>query len=121
LEEIEIPSSVIEIGEYAFDYCVNLTRIEIPSSVNVIGEGAFKYCTKLTEIEIPSSVTKIVGWTFWKCNNLKTAKVPNGCVLEENAFPKTTEIIRYRFDWKKKSEIYLNLLFYQTEICERLC
>ena len=48
----KIPSSVTEIGGYAFDGCSGLTRIEIPSSVTRIGYGAFDGCSGLTSITV---------------------------------------------------------------------
>jgi len=48
----KIPSSVTEIGRYAFDGCSGLTSIEIPSSVTSIGDGAFDGCSGLTSINV---------------------------------------------------------------------
>ena len=67
----KIPSSVTEIGGYAFDGCSGLTRIEIPPSVTSIGEAAFSDCSGLTRIEIPSSVTSIGNYAFRDCIGLK--------------------------------------------------
>ena len=67
----KIPSSVTEIGGYAFDGCSGLTRIEIPPSVTSIGEAAFSDCSGLTRIKIPSSVTSIGNYAFRDCIGLK--------------------------------------------------
>lgn len=39
IEEIVVPDTVTEIGEYAFSNCADLKKIVIPDSVTVIGEG----------------------------------------------------------------------------------
>ena len=41
---------VTSIGDYAFNYCTDLTSIEIPNSVTSIGSYAFSGCTGLTSI-----------------------------------------------------------------------
>ena len=72
-----IPSSVTNIGAYAFDYCTGLTSITIPSSVTNIGAFAFEYCTGLTSITIPSSVTSIEDNAFAHCTGLTSITIPS--------------------------------------------
>ena len=50
---------VLEIGDYAFNYCSGLTSVTIPNSVTRIGVEAFDGCTGLTSVTIPNSVTSI--------------------------------------------------------------
>lgn len=45
-----IPNSVTSIGDYAFQYCSELTEVTIPNSVTSIGSGAFRDCSGLTEV-----------------------------------------------------------------------
>ena len=88
-----IPESVINIGDYAFSYCTNLTNIEMYNNVTSIGEWAFynceylenitisnnlknfgecafRNCKKLTSIVIPYSVTTIANSAFYNCRDL---------------------------------------------------
>ena len=76
LVEVIIPTSVNIIGNYAFNYCDNLTKIIIPSSINTIGDYAFEYCDNLTEIIIPTSVNTIGNYAFKGCNNLIEIQIP---------------------------------------------
>lgn len=71
--EIVIPSEiegkkVTSIGDYAFEYCENLTSVTIPYGVVSIGDAAFSACENLSDITIPTSVTSIgdyaFAWTF---------------------------------------------------------
>ena len=55
IEDVEIPNSVVSIGESAFERCKSLKKIEIPGSVNSIGEVAFLYCMGLNNIEVDES------------------------------------------------------------------
>lgn len=59
---IILPNSIIQIDNYAFCKCRNLTQITIPSSVVSMGYGVFKKCDLLrTLIYIPSKAP--TGWT----------------------------------------------------------
>ena len=59
LQEVEIPPSVISIGNNAFKGCGALNHVNIPDSVTSIGVGAFDWCCALQSIKIPDSVTSI--------------------------------------------------------------
>ena len=76
LEKVEIPSSVTNIGSSAFAVCRKLTTINIPDSVISIGEKAFEYCDGLIEIEIPKNVERIGFEAFKDCDNLVSMIVP---------------------------------------------
>ena len=65
-----IPTSVTNIGGYAFYGCKELIFITIPNSITSIGNCAFYACSKLTTITIPNSVTSIGSSAFYDCNAL---------------------------------------------------
>lgn len=98
IKRVDIPESVIIIGEKAFSYCTNLETVSFGqnSKLQTIGDGAFAGCTSLKEIEIPASITVLYLSAFSECDNLKTiichatlpprlnnasATVPENCVL----------------------------------------
>ena len=64
LQSITIPSSVTEIGDRAFMGCLRLSALYIPNSTKYIGKNAFYYCTSLSSITIPESVTEIGRFAF---------------------------------------------------------
>jgi hypothetical protein len=72
-----IPSSVTNIEQRAFRFCVSLAGIIIPNSVTSIPLYAFDGCAKLTNIVIPSSVTSIGGSAFNSCNSIVNIFIPN--------------------------------------------
>lgn len=78
LKSIVIPSTVKEIGEYAFYQCQSLTNIEISEGVTSIGLCAFSGCQSLTNFTIPSSVTEIGDSAFNGCWGLTTVVMPEG-------------------------------------------
>ena len=70
IETVQIPDSVIKIGEYAFGYCTNLKTVSIPDSVESIGRNAFHGCKSLKEITIGKNVSKIGAGAFLECDSL---------------------------------------------------
>ena len=82
-----IPNSVTEIGNQAFDGCINLESIVIPNSVTTIGSQAFSGCKKLESIVIPNSVTTINYGAFEGCINLKSVTIGDKVTrIDINAF-----------------------------------
>lgn len=69
LSSISVPSSLREIGNYAFYGCKNLTSIELLHGVEKIGDYAFTNCRRLNTLEIPSSVIRI-GKNAFNCTCL---------------------------------------------------
>ena len=62
---------VINIGDFAFNNCANLTSVIIPDSIVNIGKESFNSCYNLSNVIIPDSVTSIGDSTFSICENLK--------------------------------------------------
>ena len=76
-ESVALPNSLIEIGDYAFSYCINLKEVNIPNSVKSIGDQAFEGCSSLQTVNIPDSVKSIADGTFSYCTNLQTVIIPD--------------------------------------------
>jgi len=84
---IDIPNSVITIGEEAFVLCTNLTSIIIPNSVIAIERNTFNNCTKLTSVSIGNSVITIGYSAFVVCTNLISVSIGNSVTtIGEYAF-----------------------------------
>ena len=75
LTSIEIPDSVVSIGDNAFALCFDLTGdLVIPNSVETIGESAFYQCEGLDgKLVIGESVSYIGDWAFRKCSHISEA------------------------------------------------
>ncbi len=86
ITSIVLPDSIKRIGKFAF-YSNELTRINIPKSVETIEEGAFKHCFELKEIEIPEGIKKLEDGAFERCRDLKTVSLPDSLVeIDGNPF-----------------------------------
>lgn len=66
-----VPNGVVEIDDFAFEYCMQMESIEIPSSVKTIGGASFISCSGLVNLEIPSSVINIGEKSFETCCDLQ--------------------------------------------------
>lgn len=70
----QIPQSILEIGDNAFEDC-DLLKITFPSSLVKIGDDAFKSCTGLSQIFIPGNISQIASGCFSGCKRLSSIKV----------------------------------------------
>ena len=67
---VTLPNTVTEIGDYAFDCCLNLTSINIPNGVTSIGRYAFNACSALSSITLGTGVLSIREHAFDGCFSL---------------------------------------------------
>jgi len=102
LTELNVPTSVTEIGESAFENNTSITSVNFGdaatasyasgSSLRKIGAKAFKGCTGLTELVIPEGVTEFGVAPFANCINLVSLEFPYvlgvGIDGEKSAFSK---------------------------------
>ena len=90
---VEIPNSVLSIGDSAFYLCDDLTSVTIPNSVTAIGASAFRGCTGLTSVTISGSVTSIGNRAFEDCSGLTTLEIPGGVAsIGNSAFTNCTSL-----------------------------
>lgn len=81
LTSINIPYSVITIGDSAFQNCSAMTTVTFAenSQVNSIA-GVFYGCSSLQSIIIPANCTTLGYMTFYGCTSLKTVYIPKAVV-----------------------------------------
>ncbi len=82
-----IPTTVTNIGAYAFSRCDSLRAIVMPDNVTSIGNYAFFICDSLEVIEISNNVMSIGEYAFFSCSSLTSITIPNGAKsIEIGAF-----------------------------------
>ncbi len=64
INRVVVESGITTIGNAAFDHLANCTKYELPSTLIEIGEWAFANNTKLLSITIPASVKTIKMFSF---------------------------------------------------------
>jgi len=90
---ISIPSSVREIGDWAFYSCNNLRNVYIGNGVEVIGQCSFTGLPHLHSISIPSSVRSIGADAFTGCVGLSRVKFYNGVESIEGSFKGCSSLV----------------------------
>lgn len=96
--ELNIPSTiagwpVTTIGYRAFENRTGLTSVNLPDSLIILGDGAFYGCTGLTDITIPGGVTLIGVSTFEGCNAIETIEIPDSTTsINTKAFYNCTKL-----------------------------
>jgi hypothetical protein len=118
LKQINIPSGVTHIGEWAFTYsgitsvvvpdgvtkietgvfsiCEHLEEVTLSKNITFIGEDAFDYCLALTTLTLPESLKIIDMYAFYGCG-LTQISIPNG----------VTEIGDYAFAYCGLTEVVI--------------
>jgi len=80
LREINIPNSIVRIGNHAFRGAVNLTSIVLPDNVLSVGDFAFYENIRLTQVVIGDGVTHIGSHAFFGCIELESIVLGNSVV-----------------------------------------
>ena len=109
MNTVNLPSTLKEIGEYAFAGCTSLESIYLDGDIRIIGESAFMDQHTSKHLVLPQSLTKIERCAFCLCED-----------LEEIIFPESlTTVCDGAFDdtawWEKQSAgaVYINNILYK--------
>lgn len=76
VEYIELPSTVVIIGDGAFSRCRHLKRITLPPRVTSWGKRIFSDCHKLENVCLPEGIVDLDG-TFYMCGMLRSLSIPS--------------------------------------------
>ena len=78
LEKVILPSTMKDIGEYAFMGCKNLKEILLPEGLGTIASHAFYSCESIKALHLPSSLYAIGGYAFYDMKALEKITVHEG-------------------------------------------
>lgn len=84
--EVELPDTLTEIGEGAFENS-SLERIVLPESLKKLGIYAFAGINNIKKVHFPQCLTKISAVSFANCTSLKSIEWPEMLTqIDERAF-----------------------------------
>lgn len=87
LTNIKFPETLSNIGKNAFAGCISLDNVVLPSGINIIEEGMFNGCTALSSVSFPQSLTSIEDKAFSDCSELSISDFPESLTyIGEEAF-----------------------------------
>jgi hypothetical protein len=90
---VTIPSSVTNIGNYAFYWCNYMTNVTIGTNVTSIGNNAFNNCLILTGVTIPNRVVSLGSYAFLWCNSMTNVTIgTNVASIGPQAFANCTKL-----------------------------
>ena len=98
IRHVTFPSSLKDIGNYAFRYCRSLKTVDLSKTqVKAIPMYVFKWCSSLESLVFPKTLESIWGEAFGRCTSLNRVYVPASVYIDKDAFPAGVEIIRIDF------------------------
>ena len=87
LKDIELPDTLIQIGESTFRRCLSLEgELDLPDSLMNIGLSAFAQ-TNITSINSLNEGMFIGGKAFYRCSSLKEVTIPKNAVFGNEYSP----------------------------------
>ncbi|MBT5730412.1 MAG: leucine-rich repeat protein [Microbacteriaceae bacterium] len=109
LTAFTFPSGVTSIADYAFENTHYLQHIEIPATVLTIGESAYEYAGIRTSatltFEKPSSLTTIGYFGFGRMMSIESVEIPNSVItIDSYAFLFMTSLTSLTFETPSRVE-----------------
>lgn len=98
VKNVKIGAKIVELGDGAFEGCINLESVEFLNTTDdmIIGDRVFKDCAKLTEVILPAKTSKIGNSAFYM-TGLAEIDIPDA----------VTEIGSYAFSYTNIESIEL--------------
>jgi hypothetical protein len=75
LTSMQLPKDATKVGRFAFSYCSSLEALELPETLSEIGEQAFYNCFALKSIDVPAGITTLNQFTFHNCSNMLSVEL----------------------------------------------
>lgn len=107
LTRIEVPEGVTKIVDYAFNNS-NLEEIKLPSTLQEIGDFAFSYCVKLKQIQISDNIKKIGYDAFYGCTELEALVQNLYSKTTINLIDDNIKDLRFHSDVRKEKSFMLD-------------
>lgn len=98
IQGINMPNSVIYIGDHAFVECYDLEQVVLSQGLTSITTGLFKECNNLTSVNIPASCNAIGDSAFYDCSSLTSVTIGNSVTrIGKSAFDRCIQLTDVTF------------------------
>ena len=77
---VTLPSSLLFIGENAFQNCARLTSITGGNNLDTIADFAFDDCKKLCSFHLPDSINHLGSYIFNGCSSITEINLPDNVI-----------------------------------------
>lgn len=95
LKVVHFSKGLVELGDWAFVNCCALEIVELPNSVKTIGELCFMHCSSLMEVHLSDKLERIEDLTFSGCGKLKKVDIPLSIkYISKSAFDYNCNLIK---------------------------
>lgn len=112
----QLPLNLVEISNFCFNGCENLTKIILQNKVIHLIDDCFKGCINLTSISLNNGIISLGKRAFYGCYKLSEINLPNSLEIIDNyCFAGCTEIISLNIP---SSVNYLGKLCFSSSIFE---
>ena len=100
LNSIFIPTSVRHIASYSFQHTA-INELELPDSVLTLGDAVFSRCLSLEKVKLSSMLVVIPERTFDSCKILREISIPKNVKrIDKEAFADMSSLERVEFHGK---------------------
>jgi hypothetical protein len=82
----EVPDSVTEIADRAFQDCEWIESITMSDRVQKIGYAAFSHCSRLNHLRLSEAITLLQGSLFYYCKSLREITLPSNLQYIHESF-----------------------------------
>ena len=83
MHKVTFPSTLTEIGDFAFNGCSLEGELNLPAALSSLGQQAFA-CTNITSINSLNEDMILGGTVFAYCQSLTEVGIPKGCTYYRN-------------------------------------
>lgn len=73
---MQLPATVTQLGDGAFNGCKQLTNMVISEGVTELGNALFAYCSVLTSVTLPTTLQRVGKESFYGCPSLESIVLP---------------------------------------------
>ena len=87
MKEVKIGYGIIYLGTYTFQSCTTIESIQLPETLLRIGESAIDRTINLKELELPPNLREIGQWGIHRCDSLEKIIIPGSVTFcDDNSF-----------------------------------